>query len=195
MEAELHDLQLEYPNQLSYLEHHTTGPLAVADDPTYDYYGPFSVPTSILGGEVMLTGSSADIISSYAPEVQTLADIDSRVNYSGLTFSVDGQTISGTVQLDMPVPFTTTDLVLNCVLIERQSSFNNTQGQPLRNVVRAKSVQNIGFMDFPNTVNFSLTSSVPIPDDASLVIFAQWHPAFFGNNATIYGGIEVALDR
>ncbi|MBP7205135.1 MAG: hypothetical protein KBA54_01310 [Candidatus Cloacimonetes bacterium] len=195
VEAELHDLQLAYPNQLSYLEHHITGPLTVTGDPTYDYYGPFSVPTSIFGGEVMLTGSSSDIISTYAAQVQTLANIDSRINYSGLSYTVDGQTISGTVQLDLSEPFIHTDLVLNCVLIERVSSYSNTQGQPLRNVVRAKSVQNIGSLDFPNSVSFSLTSSVPIPDDASLVIFAQWHPVFFGNNATIFGGIEVELDR
>lgn len=37
------------------------------------------MPTSILGGGVMLTGSSADIISSYAPEVEALANIDSRI--------------------------------------------------------------------------------------------------------------------
>ncbi|HPH60548.1 MAG TPA: hypothetical protein PLX72_02780, partial [Candidatus Syntrophosphaera sp.] len=195
VEAELHDLQLDHPGQLSYLEHHITGPLTVPGDPTYDYYGPFTVPTSVFGGEVMLTGSTADIISSYAAEVQTLAGLDSRINYSGLTYSVDGQTISGSVQLDMPAPFTHTDLVLNCVLIERESSFTNTQGQPLRNVVRAKSVQDIGFLDFPNTVSFSLSSAVTIPDDAALVIFAQNHPVFFGNNATIYGGIEVELDR
>jgi len=195
VEAELHNLQLAYPGQLSYLEHHISGPLTVTGDETYDYYGPFTVPTSILGGGVMLTGSSADIISSYAPEVEALANIDSRIIYSELSYTVDGQTISGTVRLDMPDPFTHTDMVLNCVLIERESSFTNTQGQPLRNVVRAKSVKVIGNLDFPNTVSFSLNSAVPIPDDASLVIFAQHHPAFFGNNAIIYGGIEVELDR
>ncbi len=195
VEAELHDLQLASQGQISYLEHHITGPLTVPGDPTYDYYGPFSVPTSIFGGEVMLTGSSTDIISSYADAAQTLAGLDSRINYSGLNYSVDGQTVTGTIQLDMPDPFTHPDLVLNCVLIERVSSFTNTQGQNLRNVVRAKSVQNIGSLDFPNTVSFSLSSSVPIPDDASLVIFAQNRPVLFGNNATIYGGIEVELDR
>lgn len=195
VEAELHDLQLAWPNQLSYLEHHITGPLAVADDPTYDYYGPFTVPTSILDGEVMLTGSSADILSEYAAQVQNLANMDSAIEYTNLNYSVEGQTISGTVQLDMPAPFNHTDLVLNCVLIERVSSFTNTQGQNLRNVVRAKSVQDIGFLDFPNTVSFSLSSAVTIPDDASLVIFAQTKPVIFGNNANIHSGIEVELDR
>ncbi len=195
VEAELHDLQLDHPGQLSYLEHHITGPLTVPGDETYAYYGPFSVPTSIFGGEVMLTGSTADIVSSYAAEVQYLAGLDSRIIYSGLTYGVDAQTISGTVQLDMPDPFTHTDLVLNCVLIERESSFTNTQGQPLRNVVRAKSVQSIGAADLSQPLSFTLTSSVPIPDDASLVIFAQNHPVIFGNNATIFGGIEVELDR
>ncbi|MDD4224618.1 MAG: hypothetical protein PHD87_08555 [Candidatus Cloacimonetes bacterium] len=196
VEAELHDLQLAYPGQLSYLEHHVSGPLTVSGDETYAYYGPFSVPTSILGGEVMLTGSSADIISSYEPEVQTLANLDSVFEYTNLSFSVDGQTISGSLNLNLlSEPFQQQDLVLNCVLIERESSFNNTQGQPLRNVVRAKSVQSIGALDLSEPVSFSLTSSVPIPDDASLVIFAQNKPVIFGNNASIYGGIEVALDR
>ena len=83
-------------------------------------------------------------------------------------------------------------MVLNCA--HRAQPATNTQGQPAQRV-RAKSVKVIGNLDFPNTVSFSLNSAVPIPDDASLVIFAQHHPAFFGNNAIIYGGIEVELDR
>ena len=39
VEAELHNLQLAYPGQLSYLEHHISGPLTVSGDETYDYYG------------------------------------------------------------------------------------------------------------------------------------------------------------
>lgn len=97
------------------------------------------------------------------------------------------------VRLDMPDPFTHTDMVLNCVLIERESSFNNTQGQPLRNVVRASPSRSLAI--WTSTHKFHLNSAVPIPDNASLVIFAQHHPAFFGNNAIIYGGIEVELDR
>lgn len=195
VEAELHHLQLQYPGQLSYLEHHTNGPLTVPGDPTYSYYGPFTVPTSIFQGEVQLTGSSQEIISSYAGLVSDLANQNRSIALSNLNYSVDGQQISGSVNLELldwaPQQ---QDLVLNCVLIERESSFNNTQGQPLRNVVRAKSVLNIGYMNLSEPVSFSLSSSVPIPDDASLVIFVQHHPVFFGNNATIYSGIEVELD-
>lgn len=196
VEAELHHLQLEYPNQLSYLEHHITVPLVVPEDSTFIYYGVSSAPTTIFGGETMLSGGSADIISAYATETQRLANLDRVIEYDALNFSVEGQNISGSLELDLLANAPQQqDLVLNCVLIERVSSYTNTEGQNLRNVVRAKSVQSIGALNLANPVSFSLASSVPIPDDASLVIFVQHKPVFFGNNATIYGGIEVELDR
>lgn len=194
VEAELHDLQITYPDQLSYLEYHVSGPLTLTGDPTYSYYGPFTVPTSVFQGETRLIGSGTEILDSYAPLAQNLAAADSKFRYNNLTFSLDGQTVSGSLELELlEQSLDLADLVLNIAIIERVSSYNNTQGEPLRNVVRAKMFQDVTASALDQPILFSLTSPTPIPDDASLVIFAQTRPSVFANNATIHGGIELPL--
>ncbi len=196
VEAELHDLEIQYSGQFTYLEHHTAAPLQIAGDGTYAYYGPFTVPTSVFGGQTRLTGSGTEILDQYAPLTQSLANVDSDFRYINPTLGVEGNTVSGSLSLEqLAQQLDWTDMVLNYVLVERVSSFNNTAGQPLRNVVRAKGFQTITQADLNAPVLFSLQSTVPIPDDASLVIFAQTKPSSFANNATIHGGIEVILNK
>lgn len=195
VEAELHDLEIQYSGQMSYLEHHVSGPLMIGTDPTYLYYGPFTVPTSIFQGTSRLTGSGTDVIDSYAPLVQSLAAEDSDFRYINPTLGVEGNTVSGSLSLEqLATDIDYTDLVLNYVLIERVSSFNNTQGQPLRNVVRAKGYRSLTEADLNQPVLFTLESTVAIPDDAALVIFVQNRPSPYANNATIHGGVEVDLN-
>lgn len=194
VETELHDLQLAYPSQLSYLEHHISGPLRVPDDPTFSYYGPFSAPTSIFQGGNRLTGSDPNLIDSYGPIVQGLAQQESKFRYHTPVLGVEGQTVTGSIQLDLLDPsLDLSDLVLNYVLIERVSSYQNTNGAHLRNVVRAKGFQALGAASLGQPVLFSLDSNYPIPDDASLVIFAQTRPSPFNEIAAIHSGIEVVL--
>ena len=196
VEAELHDLQLAYPSQLSYLEHHITGPLLVPDDPTFSYYGPFSAPTSIFQGGNRLSGSDPNLIESYAPIVQGLAQQESKFRYHAPVLAVEGQTVTGSIQLDLLDPsLDLSDLVLNYVLIERESSYQNTQQVHLRNVVRAKGFQALSAASLGQPVLFSLNSNFPIPDDASLVIFAQTRPSPFTGTAAIHSGIEVVLSE
>lgn len=195
VEAELHDLQLAYPGQLSYLEYHTTGPLALPGDGTYNYYGPFTVPTSVFQGETIVNGSGQDVIDAYSPLFQSLAQRDSVFRYTAPSFSIDGQTINGSITLELlSGDLNSEDLVLNYVLIERESSYTNTQGESLRNVVLAKGSIDISQASLDETLDFTLQSDVALPDDSSIVIFAQTRPDDFANNATIHGGVEFELD-
>lgn len=195
VEAELHSLQLAYPGQLSYLEYHTSGPLAGHDDGAYNYYGPFPVPTSVFQGETVVTGSGQDLIDAYFPLVQSLAERDSVFRYTDPYFSIDGQTINGSITLELlSSDLNSEDLVLNYVLIERQSSYNNTQGEPLRNVVLAKGSLDISGASLDEPLDFTLQSDTALPDDSSIVIFAQTKPDDFANDATIHGGVEFELD-
>ena len=196
VEAKLHELQLQYPDQLSYLEHHTSGPLVVPGDNTFAYYGYSSVPASVFQGEVKLVGSTTDILDQYSPLVQTLSQVDAPLRYSDLAYSVDGQTITGSVRLEaLNDQFDPSEAVLNCVLIERESPYTNTVGENLRNLVRAKTVLPLSGLNLAAPIPFTLESSVPIPDDASLVVFAQYKPSPFANNATIQSGTEVPLSK
>lgn len=195
VEAKLHELQLQYSDQLSYLEHHTTGPLHIPTDNTSVYYGINGVPASVFQGEDNIGGNSADVLAIYDNMVQELSTIDGTFRYLNPVYVVDGQTITGSVTLVSQVPdFDTTDLTLNYVLIEKVSTFTNTQNEHLRNVVRAKGSIGLAPEDLDGPISFSLKCTVPLPeDDYSLVLFAQTKPMTFANNASIHSGLEIPL--
>jgi len=195
VEAKLHDLQLEHIGRLSYLEHHTTGPLAVTGDPTYGYYAPGTVPVTIFQGETRVSGSSDDVIASYSPLVDNLLMMDSPILYSNLGYTLSGQELSGSIVLQpSQTGFDQADLYLCAVLIEKQSSFTNTQGEHLHNVVRGKSIVDLRTVDLSQPVSFSVSfAGTSVPDDPALVIFAQRRPAIFANNASILSGVETPI--
>jgi len=196
VEAKLHELQLEHIGRLSYLEHHTTGPLMVNGDPTYSYYAPGSVPVTMFQGETRIAGSGADVIASYGPLVDNLLEIDSPMLYQNLQYSISGQSVSGSIGLQPTQNgFTQDDLYLCAVLIEKQSSFTNTQGEHLMNVVRGKSIVDLRTADLSQPISFNVAvAGTSIPDDPAIVIFAQRRPATFANNASILSGIEMPLN-
>lgn len=196
VEAKLHELQLRYPGLLIYVEHHTTGPLMVSGDPTYSYYSPGAVPVTIFGGEVVQPGSNADALAAYDPLVQQLISVDSPMLYSDLSYSQDQQTFSGSVKLTPQLDgFDQSGLYLNVVLIEKTSRFQNTQGANLHNVVRGKSIIDISSSDLSQNIEFSVTcADAELPEDLSLVIFAQRRPTPYANNATILSGTEIELN-
>lgn len=198
LEAKLHELHTQFPEQFSYLEHHFVGPLVAPGDGSYDYYTPvtnFPAPTSIFQGETRISGSGDDIVAEYDNQIQALMQIESPLDYSNFAYSISGNTITGSVQVDVLADeFDTADLYLNYALIDRVSAtHNNTAGQPLRNVVRAKGSHAITAAELSSPLAFSLASAVAIPDDASLVLFVQTKPASYAENATIHSGIEVPL--
>ena len=87
-----------------------------------------------------------------------------------------------------------TNLYLNYALIDKVSPFQNTNYDNVRNVVLAQGSKVLTSTDLDAPISFSLTSSVSIPDDAAIVIFAQTKPPVFENNAKVHSGIEIAID-
>ncbi len=196
VETKLEELKTLYPNQLSYLEHHFNDQLAIPDNGTQDYYGVFSAPASVVQGKYKLLGNSTEVLDSYLPLVQQLVAEDSAFRFANPIIGVDGQTISGSIIInDLSEGLDYAGLALKVVLIERLSDYTNADGHQVRNVVRALQRVNISEADLSQPVLFTLNSTVPIPDDASLVIYTQTLPDTFENNATIHGGIEIPLDR
>ncbi|MDZ4182874.1 MAG: hypothetical protein U1B83_08365 [Candidatus Cloacimonadaceae bacterium] len=194
VDALLHDLQELYPNQLSYLEYHISGPATVPGDNTFAYYGYSSVPAVVFQGQNKLIGSNPDILDLYQPMVQSLMTVDSPMSYQEITYNVSGQTINGSVRVTpQSGSFSFEGAWLTYVLIDRVSTYNNVEGIPLKNLVLAKGSIDISSVNTALPIDFSLVSSRPIPDDASLVIFVQRRPATFANNATIYSGVEFPI--
>ena len=195
VEAKLHELQLEHIGRLIYMEHHTSGPLAVPGDPTYSYYAPGAVPVTVFQGVSKVAGSSEDVLAGYDPLVNGLLAQDSPMLYQNLLYTQSGQNVSGSIRL-IPTQndFTQADLYLGVALIEKTSSYNNTQGVPLRNVVRGKALVDLRSADLTQPVSFSVNAvGTTMPDDLSLVVFAQRRPVPYTNNATILSGIETPL--
>lgn len=194
VEAKLHDLQVQYPDQLSYVEHHTSPPLWVPGEGTYAYYGSPSVPSTVFQGQNILSGSATETLDSYAPIVANLASQAASVRYSNILYTLESQTLSGSVRLTPLVQdLSTQDLVLNVLVIDKVSTYTNTQGENLRNVVRGKSTYVLSSANLDNPIPFNVAITGTVPDDAHLVIFAQKKPSAFANASVIYSGAEIPL--
>ncbi len=196
VEDKLHSLYLANPGQLSYLEYHVNDQLALPGDQTHAYYNYPSFPGSVIQGETLLTTSDPSILDEYDTLVAGLLLEDSEFRYTNPVFGIEGQSVIGTLNLELLAPeFDFADLVLNYILIERESNYTNVSGHKVKNVVRAVGRKNLSQTDLNAPITFVLESTVSIPDDASMVVFAQTRPPSFANNATIHSGIEVQLDR
>ena len=193
VEAKLHELRLMYPNQFTYITHQISGPVAI-NDPLYAYYNAYSAPVSIIQGKHKLASGTSDILAQYTPLVQSMINVDTPMNYSIVNTAVSGNNLTGSVIL-IPVDnnFPQENLVLNLAIIDRVSTATNVEGDPLTNIVIARKRINLSTTDLSQPVAFDFSANVAIPNDASLVIFAQRTPATFANDAYIYSGIELQL--
>lgn len=195
-EAKLRDLHAQYPNNFIYLEHHTSGGLEIAGDNTAPYYGAYSPPVSIFNGREKVTLSNAASLAQYQSLVDAYVLQDTPIKYQLTgTPTVSGRDLSGSVLLTPLAALDQSNVVLNYVIIEEVSPYTNVNGVNLHNVVRAKGSISLNGVNLANPINFNLTSTVDLPEDMRLVIFAQQKPTTFHNDATILGGIDIPLIR
>jgi hypothetical protein len=197
-EAKLKELYLQYPGNFTYLEHHTSGGLEIAGDNTHIYYAAYSPPVSVFNGMDKVTQSTAASLAQYQSLVDSYVQIDTPIRYQiHSTPTVNGRTMTGAVKLTPLIELDQNDMVLNYVIYEEESHLSNitTPNIPLRHVVRAKGITSLAGVNLNNPINISLTSTVDLPEDIKLVVFAQKKPTTFQNNATIYGGLELPLFR
>jgi len=193
-EAKLHSLQDQYPNFI-YLEHHTQMELAIPGEPTASYYNVTNAPVAIFQGTEKIIGSSDNELNQYQSLADALVQVDSPISYQLQTVAQDGRNLTGSVLLSPQTQLDTADLVLNYVIIEQTSSYTYLPGnQPIHNAVRARGSTALAGVNLAIPVNFELTSTVDIPDDAILVLFVQKKPSPWQNNATIQGGITHPLN-
>ncbi len=194
-EAKLHDLELQYPGQFIYLEHHIMNELHLTHDNTNMYYNVFSAPTAVFQGQEKVSQSNDVSLALYQSNVDALAQIDEPIRYQLQSVNLSGRDLNAQVRLLPQINLDQTDLVLNYVLIEETSDHTNANGDPLHNVVRALGSQSLSTADLNNPIDISLTSTVDLPTDLKLVVFAQHKPTPFANNSTIYGGLVHSFSR
>ena len=194
-EVKLHELEAQYPGQFISLEHHTQNALHLPEDVVNTYYGVYSAPGAVFQGTRKVTGSSDVSLALYQSHTDELVQIDEPIRYQMLSANVAGREISASVKLTPHLTLDQSNMVLNYVVIEETSSVNNAAGVPLHNVVRALGSQSLSGVDLNQPVAISFSSTVDLPEDIKLVVFAQSKPTPFANNATIYGGAVHTLAR
>jgi len=194
-EVKLHELEAQYPGQFISVEHHIQNDLHLPQDLVNAYYGVYSAPGAVFQGTRKVTGSSDVSLALYQSHTDELVQIDEPIRYQVLSASVTGRDISASVQLTPQMSLDQSNMVLNYVVIEETSSVNNAGGVPLHNVVRALGSQSLNGVDLNQPLAINFTSTVDLPEDIKLVVFAQSKPTPFANNATIYGGAVHALAR
>lgn len=191
-EAKLYALQNQYPDNFIYLEHHVTMELAVPGDNTHMYYQAWSQPSAVFQGVEKVNGSTDTNLNQYQSIVDQLVTVDEPISYQIINTAVVGKQLSGTVRLSPKIELDQSNLVLNYVIISDESTYTNVAGEPLHNVVRAKGSHSLQGVDLNQDIPFSLSTVGDVPDEYTLVIFAQTKPGTFANNATIYGGIKAS---
>lgn len=194
-EAKLHDLALQYPGQFIYLEHHIMNALHLPDDNTNLYYNVFSAPTSVFQGKEKVSQSNEISLALYQSHVDALVQVDEPIRYQLINPTLNGRDVTASVRLMPQITLDQTNLELNYVLIDETSDHTNINGDPLHNVVRALGSQSLNGVDLNNPVSISLSSTVDLPTDLKLVVFAQHKPTPFANNSTIYGGVVHNFSR
>jgi hypothetical protein len=186
-EAKLHELQDLHPNFI-YLEHHITGDLQVQGNDTPAYYSAFSAPTAVFQGQFVVNGSSATALADYEAIVAQQAELDTPIIY---TISLEPITnlreLSAIISLTLQDDLSLEDVYLNYVLITDDVSQTNIQGDPLHNVVRAVGRTPLEGADL-SQIPINLTLQEDLPLNSSLVVYAQYRPDNFENNAIIHGG-------
>jgi hypothetical protein len=187
-EAKLHQLQTQYPNFI-YLEHHIANSLLVPGNDTSGYYSAYSAPSAVFQGAAKVIGSSAAALADYESIVGSLVTVDEPISYELSNITHNAQQISATVHISPNISIDMTDVHLSYLIITDEVTQTNINGDPLHNVVRAVGRTALAGQNLEQGIPISLQMTNGLPSNYKLVVFAQYRPQTYVNNATIYGGI------
>jgi len=196
VEQALHDLQMQYPLDVSYIEYHVGGPFDSNALDVYAYYGYPAMPTVVVQGLNRLIGNSSENLALYQTLVQSIVQANAEVLLTGLSYTYTaGVQLAGSVQVT-PVNdgFDTQNLRLKYVIYERERDYGNPP-HTYRNIVIRKGEMDISGSNLSQPLSFSLPYQGALPDDAHLLVWVQRQPATFGSNARIYNGLEVPVSQ
>lgn len=194
----LHQLQENFPNNLSYLAYHYNDPLDSGNLDVYSYYSA-AQPTVVFQGETKIEGNQPGNDVFYNQLATQIAATDAKISLTNLDFSLSGTNLNGTVRLNLlDQTLDTTVLKLKYAVIDKLSETNYFGSTtPCRNVVLAKGTKSLLATDMDNSVSFNLLiDNLPavynntLPNDSYLVIWVQVTPDPFNNDAVIYNALE-----
>jgi len=196
VESYLHELQVQNPYNLSYLEYHLNDPMDIGNQDVYGYYGYPAMPSVVFQGtNRLIIGQDTQFQPVFDQLVAQIAATDSKINLTNLDYVINGQTLSGSIRLDLlDQSLDANTFKLKYAILEKVSSYNNSVGDPCRNVVLAKGTKSLQGADLAQSVYFNLPFVDALPVDSYLAIWIQVTPDQFDNNAPIYNGIEAPIN-
>lgn len=139
VEAALYNLKQLYGNRMYYIEYHIQDQLAFGHNDILNYYQlPPSLPVGITQGNLKITGgSAANSFAEYDFAVSQFLDQTAEFQFEDFSYEITGNILSFSIQIATELT-ESPDLQLRYALIEKETTVNNAQGQPCRNVVITK---------------------------------------------------------
>ena len=173
-EAALHNIYQNIPNQMVYLEYHINDTLAVSGTSNMAaYYGVQSAPTVIFQGKTIVSGTSNDALNSYQPIINGIITSDTEILLSNLTYTKNGNNLTGSVNITTLGDTNLENCYLKAVIYEKETTALNYEQEPCGNVVRAQTTVNLNAKAFRQSVDFEMTSTKGIANDAYVVVWVQ----------------------
>lgn len=201
VDIQLHQLQEDFPYNLSYVAYHGNDQLDIGNLDVYGYYTA-NQPSVVFQGTTKIIGYSENNAQFYNQLANQIAVSDAAITLTNLDFSLSGTTLTGSVRLNLlEQGIDSNSLKLKYVIIDKVSDFNySAQAVPCRNVVIAKGTKSLTGLDLNQPVSFSLPfNNLPasynnaLPSDSYLVIWVQVTPDPFNSNATVYNALEAFI--
>ena len=191
----LHQLKNQYGDQFYYVEYHWNDPLQLEDINILNYYGINSAPTAVFQGQTKIIGGSENTYEEFRNVLLPLFDTEPSAFLKDFIYEIDGDSLNGSMQIDIDDNVNLDNLYLKYVLVEEVSSYSNVfSGEPCRQVVIAKDRIFVGDSDLSQPVTFSLLLPVNLPDDIKLYIWLQTLEDPYNNETCkIYNVIEETI--
>ncbi len=139
VEAALYSLKQRMGDLFYYIEYHMQNPFNFGNQDIAGYYGAGSVPVGIIQGtDRIIGGDEQDSLGDYEYAISQHFNLEEELFFTNFEYVVHDEEISFTIDIGKYIEDIPENLKFKYVLIEKESSLNNLQGEPFRNVVVSK---------------------------------------------------------
>ncbi len=206
VEEALYNLKEEYGSKLSYVEYHINDDLDQGNIPLMMYYESTGLlPYTIINGNAeIIIGSSSTIQQDIENVIIPLMEQPILAKLMDAQADVNGNILSGSVQIELDGSIQTEDLNLVAVLMEKLSTeHQNHNGENLHNIVLKRETIDISALNLQDPITFTITDLdqlatgyEQLPEDLILVLWIQTlEDPYNEDNCTIHNVIEIEIIR
>jgi len=206
VEDALHNLKEEYGSKLSYVEYHINDVLDPGNIPLMVYYESTGLlPYTVINGNAeIITGSSGTIQQEIEDIITPLMEQSVLAKLIDGQVSINGNILSGSVQVELDGSISLDNLTLVAVLSEKYSTeHQNHSGENLHNIELKRETVNISSLNLQDPVEFTIPDLdqlalgyEQLPEDLILTLWIQTlEDPYNENTCTIHNVIEIEIIR